>query len=711
MGWKGLLCGILALALVVGGCRKKDRDLTTDLHRAADEGDVSQVQMLIARGASVSARDERGRTPLHLAARSGRTEAAEVLVRCGASIDALDDEGRTPAVLAMQERSKAVAQYLVRAGARVDLHLAVYLGDTERVTELIKSGADLNAAGEDGWTPLYYAAEGNHRAIGDLLITAGAEVNTQDREKCTPLHIATEKHCRAMLELLLARGARVDAKDEYGNTPLHLADVHTAKLLIAAGAGLEIRNGSGETPLFLAAESGQTDLAELLIAGGADVDGRIMRTRDNSSRSPLASAVEHGYIDTVRLLVPKVKDINAGSPLHAAITGTFSGAEDRFRREHPAPNATHEEREAAVSRGMDRLRIPVVELLLSHGVNVNGINEDGWTPLHCAAFDGLPEVVELLLEKDADVNAGATYRYRRWDDQEQSFGGITPLHAAAVGGGPRIVELLLAHGAEVNARTESGRTALHYCAAGYEDRWELSRGYHWQWRERWDDGDMVRLLLANGADVNARDREDATPLHYALQNGHGAIAKILVDAGAERVTVRNEGDRRMLYDAFERQDLVLIRLLLLHNADPEEQDHEGNTLLHWAARNQLLELVELLAAHRANVNARNRRGIAPLSYAASGGSAALVSFLLANGAAVNAQSDGGDTALHAAAQHGHLEAVNLLLAHGADFNTKNSRGRTPLDEASRRGHKEIVQLLTADAAGADAGVQDGASRE
>ncbi|MBM4026935.1 MAG: hypothetical protein FJ280_16270, partial [Planctomycetes bacterium] len=173
---KGFSCGILAVALVAGGCRKKDRDLTTDLHRAADRGDASQVQTLIAHGASVSARDERGRTPLHLAAADGHRDVVEILIRCGARIDCEDECGLTPVASAAQRDRRAVVKCLVQEGAAVGLHLMAYLGDAEGVRRLIQEGANVDAAESGGWTPLHYAAKHGCKAIAEMLVGAGANV-------------------------------------------------------------------------------------------------------------------------------------------------------------------------------------------------------------------------------------------------------------------------------------------------------------------------------------------------------------------------------------------------------------------------------------------------------------------------------------------------------------------------------------------------------
>jgi ankyrin repeat protein len=703
---------IAAALLLAGGCKEKHRSLRTDLHRAAEAGDLARVQTLIARGANVNARDDIGRTPLHWAALRRHKDVAEVLVRCGANVDSLDEAGRTPAMIAMQSRSGSVAQYLVQAGAMVNLHLAVFLGDTARVASLIKSGVDVNAVedgmyGISGWTPLHYATCYNRKEIADRLIAAGAKIDPKDEIGCTPLHLATEEHFTDMVKLLLARGADVNAKGEVGNTALHVADVNTAKVLLAAGADVEARNQSGETPLYLAAESGWTEMVEVLIAGGADVNRRMVR--DTFSESPLEAAIKNGHIEMARLLAPRVKDINAHLPLQAAITGGYWGASARWGREHPDPNATFEDREAEQEREIDRLRILMVELLLACGADVNAKSEEGWTALHCAASEGLKDIAELLLRKGANVRARAARRYWLRNDPVSArrlFAGITPLHEAAASGGPELVELLIAHGAEVNAKTESGKTPLHYAASyGYTQGLETSPRRYPHYRDRWQQSDVIELLLAAGAEVNAKDADGATPLRYALQSGQRAIAKLLIAAGAETVAVKNETDQRMLHDAFG--DIEWVRLLLANGADTEEKDEDGNTLLHLAARDPNREIAGLLLAHHADVNARNNRRVTPLSYAAARGHTDLTALLLANGADVNAQDNGGDTALHAAALHGHKGVAELLIAHGANVNARNSRGRTPVDEAIRREHKEIVQLLTAKAQGAGANVQSG----
>jgi ankyrin repeat protein len=155
----------------------------------------------------------------------------------------------------------------------------------------------------------------------------------------------------------------------------------------------------------------------------------------------------------------------------------------------------------------------------------------GDTPLHKAAGENHKDAAEFLLAKGADVNA------RNNSDN-------TPLHYAAIGAHKEVVELLLAHKADVNARNKDGITPLHGAAVIYYlGVLDLppAQIHSWVVETRYNHLEVVKLLLAKGADINAKANHGDTPLHAAVQNDYKDMVILLIANKADVNVANNRG--------------------------------------------------------------------------------------------------------------------------------------------------------------------------
>jgi ankyrin repeat protein len=233
----------------------------------------------------------------------------------------------------------------------------------------------------------------------------------------------------------------------------------------------------------------------------------------------------------------------------------------------------------------------------------------------------------------------------------------SPLAAAAEKSDHTAIHTLLKQHADVNARQVDGMTALH-------------------WAAHLDDLETARLLVKAGADVKATNRYGVTPLSLACENGNTEFVDLLLAGGADANTTLRGGE----------------------------------TVLMTAARTGKIGPVKALLARGAKVDAKEKRGQTALMWAAAEGHAAVVKLLLEAGADFRTPlPDSGFTPLFFAAREGRTEVVRALLAAGADVNEtmqprKSSgksprKGMSPLILATENGHFDLAAALLE--AGAD----------
>ena len=685
----------------------------TPLHFAARSSwDLAMTMALLAAGADVDARNQRGATPLHVAAQYNHNPAIIVeLVGAGADLDARDGEGNTPLHASRWFGHPPVVHLLLELGAdptlvndagevadpmdcgywNTEAFAAVAIA--EATAACVEAGADVNARNENGMTPLLLATSfpggrtpgspaSEDPAVVSVLLEVGADVNARDNGRNTALRNAAGGKLVAatrggmfdlaanadIVAVLLAAGADVNPGSPlHGSmgSPLHGAafaeDVESVRMLLDAGADIHARDWRDKTPLLAAADHGgfrDPEVLEVLVEAGADVNDR-----DDVGRSVLEHALASPadrVADVVRRLLDLGADANEPGVLGAAAR----------RGDHPE----------------------VIEMLRIAGAEVNV--PDGYpgrSVLHAAAARGGPGVIASLVAGGAVVDAP--------DDH-----GMTPLHVAVEEKNPANVAALLGAGADVHARTRDGDTPLHLAAIWPPERYSR--------REDPPEPDtlMVVALAAAGADLNARNDRGETPLHVATANRHQPVVDGLLALGADPVAVDDLGraprpavcDWKTVHFVSAPWESVIG---CLHaGADVHARNEDLETPLHLFATGgkpdgyPVALVVDAFVEAGADVNARNRGGGTPLHTAAglqAQVAAEKVAALLDAGAAADARDSRGATPLHRAAGMtlDNDTLVSLLAAAGADLHATDDGGRTALHVALRTDNPAVAARL------------------
>ncbi|XP_013881366.1 receptor-interacting serine/threonine-protein kinase 4 [Austrofundulus limnaeus] len=265
-------------------------------------------------------------------------------------------------------------------------------------------------------------------------------------------------------------------------------------------------------------------------------------------------------------------------------------------------------------------------------------------------------------------------------------GGGSLLHLAISLGNEEAVKFLLLNHANANLANAHGSTPLHLATEKHQKS-------------------LAELLLnRRSTNVNARDEDQYTALHWAAQNGDEAMTRLLLDRGAAINETDGQG-RTPAHVACQHGQENVIRVLLSRSADVQIKGKNNWTPLHFAAWQGHLGIVKLLVKQAgADVDGQTTDGRTPLHLASQRGQYRVARILIELGADVHMTSAGFNTALHVAAETGHTSTSRLLIKHKAGLNARNAHGLTPLHLASQQGHLATVKMLIAE--GADLSVVD-----
>ncbi len=209
-------------------------------------------------------------------------------------------------------------------------------------------------------------------------------------------------------------------------------------------------------------------------------------------------------------------------------------------------------------------------------------------------------------------------------------------------------------------------------------------------------GDLkgVTVLLANGADVNAKNSNGDTALILSALKGHMDCMKALIANGASMNAKNSNGDTALIMSA-SKGHMDCIWTLIANGADVNAKNINGDTALIISTLKGDMDCMRALIANGADVNVKNNDGDTALIISALKGEMGCMRALIINGAGVNAKNTAGDTALIISALKGDMDCTSTLIAFGADVNAKNINGDTALMVAAKNGRTDVLNILKA----------------
>jgi len=357
------------------------------------------------------------------------------------------------------------------------------------------------------------AAWANDLSAALDLITQGADVNAKDDTQQSAYLVATSEGYLDLLNLTLAHGADVASKDSFNGTGLIRAGErgHAGVVgrLIRAGVEVDHVNRLGWTALHEAIILGKgtptyDDTVRVLVAGGADV--RLPSRRDGVA--PLDHARSKGNARQVATLDKALRQDAAG-PVDQAeadrrlLVAAAAGDADSVAlalRAGADQETTDDRRRTPLLLAVTNDRVDVARVLVALGGNPNALDAQHDTPWLVTGVTGSVPMLEALLPANPDLAV------------RNRFGGLSVIPASERGH-VEYVGRVVQTGIDVNHVNDLGWTALLEAVI-------LGDGGP---RHQ----EIVRILVAAGADRSIADKNGVSPLQHAQRKGHREIAAIL----------------------------------------------------------------------------------------------------------------------------------------------------------------------------------------
>lgn len=560
---------------------------TNSAIEAARQGELVLLEKLEHAGLSLGAPDELGKTPLLAAVQSRNFPAIEFLINREPVVETINrftmPDRETPLAAALATRDFELAKTLIAKGAGLDVDIeagvpflveAARKDDAEMIEFLLEHGVDLDYRGTQPVGALAYAAAKDDPALFRRLLDAGANPSVRGLSGKSLLIDAVKERDQTQFDLLLAAGANVNdttgeasgARISALSYAVDAGDAGMRDALLAGGADPDVDCVAGEPLLFTAVLADDRETVSALLEAGVDCE-----VVSSKSLTPLGSAVRAENLALVELLLGGGADASfaaegTATPLdeavttgNLAVTGAVVAAGAKFD-----PNEL-------LAAAYDKRDDPLMVLALSSGADPEAVYRGSDERLFDKAVaEGASGPVRTLL------GAGAGIGNNLW--------------AALLTGQDDLIRLILEAGADPRQAGPDGQDPLAFCLE----------------RERYR---AARILIAGGANPDARYDSEESWLSRAIREGNDGIALALIEGGATVKDVKARDGHTLLGWAVAHQMTEVVKALLAAGVDPDVDERspataefremfDSNTFQYHLRVDRRIRPIMMAAAHR-----------------------------------------------------------------------------------------------------------------
>ena len=672
-------------------CQAEDND-TTPLIIASSLGDVNAVKMLLEdvnknyylKGSfDINHQDKYGYTALLAACKDGHEQVVQILLATkGIDFNTKSKSGHTPLIFASYTGHVNIVKRLL---AHLDKN------------DHLKESFDINHQDEEeGCTALSFAClNGHEQVVETLLIVKNIDVNKSTEEGATPLTIACENGHEKVVKILLANGADINKANNKDCTPLIFASEnghHTVvKTLLENGADINKAMDSGDTPLIIASDRGYTLIVMTLLKNDAEVN-----LSNNCDRTALCYACDKGHRAIVLALLKYDADCNAGDD-----TALMMASQGNF--------------------------VDIANDLIGKGADVNKQNQNGTSPLMIAcSFGHLETIATLLDSKDININAkgedGLTavvlaihynnvqtikevFAYaRRMDirpEIESEHISTEEILLALINDNQHsdIIQLLSTRNIPDD---EKGAECFKLIEFIFNDP-RLKRSDKKRYAKN------VSELFKNGYDRNSRNKEGQPLIKWCYERGYKKPFYSLLEMDADINQQDKNGDT-VLISAMKNKDFPTIRKILAHvnrmkiRPKMKSKDISTEKILLALIKNKHSDIIQLLSARNVPHDEKSAECFKVIKLIFNDPRlkrsdkkryAKKVSELFKNGYDPNSRNKEGQPLIKWCYERGYKEPFSSLLEMDADINQQDKNGDTVLISAMKNKDFPTIKKILA----------------